>query len=429
MFKRIISLVLVLATCISLAACSSSITSNTVSNAASNTTSTASAPVKLQFWTDSLKPTFTDYINELIKKYEAQNTNVTIEWQDLPDDAIKNKLITAIASNSAPDVVDAGATNIGILAGKGALTALDQEATDEQRSIYIQSLFKSNTINGHLYAFPWYATPNIAIYNKELFAKAGLTSTPKTYDEMFSMAKTMKDKTGAYLLVPTKASDILMFNGISILNADKTKAAFNTPEAAALLQKFVDGCKAGYICKTDWNGWDKNLQMYSTSKLAMLNSGSQSIKRVKTEAANIYPKTAVSEPMIGSLGIAGAQVEGLCIPAKSKNVKEAIKFANFVANDENELAFCKQVSVFPTTIKAAQDPFFTSDTTTLEGQANAEAAKSIKISAQMTLGIDNGSAILKEVDNLYGAIISRGTPVKDALAQEEAKVNQMITKK
>ncbi len=438
MTKKVLAFVLALTTCFSMAACNSgtpaSVSSDAASdpaasNAASEVSSESAEPVTIQFWTDSLKPTFTDFITGLITKYQDQNKNVTVNWQDLPDDALQNKLVTAIASDTAPDVVDSGTTLMGIMAGKGALVALDEEASEEQRSVYLESLLKSNIVNDHLYAFPWYATPNVAIYNKDLFAKAGLTSTPKTYDELFEMSKVMKEKTGAYLLVPTKVSVILLYNNIPILTEDKTKAAFNTPEAEALLQKFVDGCKAGYINKTDWNGWDKNLQMYSTGNLAMLNTGSQSVKRIKDEAPNIYPITAVGESMLGSNGLTYAAVESLSIPVKSKNHEEAIKFASYVTNDENELAFCKLVSIFPTTKTAAADPFFTSDTTTLEGQASAQAAKVIATSAQLTLDIDQGSAILKEVDNLFGAIISRGTPVKQALAEEEAKVNQMLAQK
>ncbi len=385
----------------------------------------APEPVTLEFWSNNLLPTFQDYLQGLVDAYQAENPHVTINWQDIPQNALQEKLTTAIASNTAPDVVDVGATILGVMASKGALTKLNEEAPAELIDQYVPGILASDTIGGSLYGFPWYATPYVTLYNKELFDKAGI-SVPKNYEELFTGFKTMKDAAGAWLMVPTKVSHILYFNGITLLSEDRKSAAFNTPEAAALLNKFVDGVKEGYIYETDWNGWDANLQVYATGQLAMLNSGAQSIRRIKDEAPNVYALTEVAPPIVGSNGFANSQVESLVVPVTSKHHEEAIKFAAWVASAKNQVEFSKLVAVFPTTKDGVADPFFTSDTETLEGKALAMITESINISMQVALPINQSSAVLKEIDALYGRIFADGMSVEEALTETEANVNTML---
>ncbi len=60
----------------------------------------------IEFWTISLQPTFNDYFEKLIADFEGANPNVTINWKDYPKDTIQDKLLTSIASDNAPDVVN-----------------------------------------------------------------------------------------------------------------------------------------------------------------------------------------------------------------------------------------------------------------------------------------------------------------------------------
>lgn len=401
--------------------------------ACGNSSSTGKSPenqeTTIQFWTISLKPTFDDYINGMIASYEEENPGVKIVWEDYPGDVIQNKLITSIAGKTAPDVVNLHTNLVGVMAGKGALVNMEDSATQEQRDIYIETLYNSNKVNNGVYGFPWYVAPNIGIINKELFDKAGLSAPPKNYDEMFGMAKTMKEKTGAYLMIPTKIPEIFTFNGIEILNEDKTKAVFNTPEAEALLQRFADGIKDGYIYPTDWNVWDKMIQNFATSKIAMLNAGANSVKRIHDESPEVYKQITITPPMLGSSGTVAGNVQSLVVLKGSKHVDESIKFANYITNDKNQLEFAKLVAIFPTVKKAAADPFFQSDLESVEGQATAMSAQSLSVSIDLTLGTDKGPEIINELNNISSAIAASGKTPKQALDEAETKVNDILAGK
>ena len=51
----------------------------------------------LEFWTISLQPFFTDYVNGLVAAYQRANPGVQVKWVDVQMQAIEQKLLAAIA--------------------------------------------------------------------------------------------------------------------------------------------------------------------------------------------------------------------------------------------------------------------------------------------------------------------------------------------
>ena len=60
----------------------------------------------------------------------------------------------------------------------------------------------------------------------------------------------------------------------------------------------------------------------------------------------------------GELGQVPANSQALVVPKASRNIEIATDFALFVTNDHNQLEFCRQVAILPSTKKAALDPYF-----------------------------------------------------------------------
>lgn len=383
----------------------------------SSTTDEKSASGKetIEFWTISLQPTYTDFFQGLIKTYEKENPGIKIKWVDLPYDSIQEKLVTAIAGGSSPDVVNLNTAMALTLAGKNSLVDLNKEATQQQKSVYIESLWDSTKIGESAYAFPWYASPDIMFYNTDLFQKANITSVPTTYEEANKLAKQVKDATGAYLYTPPEYFNMLFENGVPILSDDKKSIAFDTNEAANLLTTFKSFTKDDVLPASNWGKWDDELKLFETGKLAIISSSGSSLSRIKDEAPDIYDKIAVAEPLTGSLGLSRNALMNLVVPQKSKHQKDAIKFAAWITNDENQLSFCKQVAIFPSTKKASSDPYFTQDTTTLEGQARAMSVRVSTTSSDYSLGVEGQNEIETDVNKAYEAAIVGNTDPKKAL--------------
>ena len=393
--------------------------------AAATDNQAAAEPVTIEFWTIDLKAAFGDFFNDMIAQYESENPGVTVNWTDVPYGDIQSKLVTSVAGGTAPDVVNLNTQFTLTLAGQGALVDLNKEATDEQKSIYISDLWDSARIGDSVYAFPWYASPDIMFYNQSLFDEAGM-EIPTTFDEALEEAEEFYNKTGAYLFMPDEFFNILFEEGIDVLNADKTAAAFNTQETVDLLSKYKEYTEKGVIPKTKWGDWDEMLKLFESGKLAIVSSSGSSLSRIKDEAPDIYETIGVSTPLTGKNGLSRNPLMNLVVPQASKNHEAAIAFANYVTNDANQLAFCKEVSIFPSTTAASEDSYFTSDTETLEGQASAMSAKASLTSKDFSLGIGDQSNIQTAVNKAYESAITNGDDIQAALDQAEADVNGIL---
>lgn len=426
--KKILAVILVMAMSLSVAACGKTPSSQSQASGASAATGTSGEKITLSFWTLALQPTFTEFLQGLIDQYETEHPNITIDWQDLPWDGIQDKFLTQTAGGNPPDVINIWSQLALTYAGKGALLDLEANATEEQKSIYLEAAYESARLDEGVYAFPWYATPNVTTYNKALFEKAGITEVPMTYDELFDIAEDFKAKTGANLLTPSTVFHMFFSYGIEMLSEDKKTATFNTPEALALVSRLKELGDAGAI-NTDsgsWDNWDNDRQLYANGKLGMIIGGPQTVTRLQDEAPAILETTGVLEAVLGPAKVSGEAIMNMVVSQASKHPKEAIDFANFITNDTNQLAFCHEVSIFPTTKKASTDPFFSSDMVSLQGQANHYASISAQNAIDMTLGIAKDDDVKREVDLIMDKMFASGMSPQEALDEAEKAVNAVL---
>lgn len=377
-----------------LAACSGS-------NSKTNDGEESQGPVTIEFWTISLSPTFDDYMNGRIKKFEEANSGITVDWKDLPYGSMESKLLTSIAGNKAPDVVNLNTAMALRLADKNALVDLKAEGTEEQLSIYFESLLHSAKIGDSIYAFPWYYGLGVLSLNKEIYEAAGLdvNHPPATWEEMKEHAIVIKEKTGKYGFVPIYNPPIDMFlRGVPIINEDKTKIVVNTPEALEWAKWNKDLYDSGIVPKesiTADAGYATD--KYQGGQIASLVTGSQFLNRIKTNAKEVYDKTVVAPiPTVSADGKVHGGLMNVVVPTMSKHHKEAILFANFITNDESQLEFAKTVNILPSTKEAAKDPFFT------EGGSDEPEDVARKITAtqtdkaiDFTLGVNREGEILE----------------------------------
>ena len=424
--KKILALILAIVLCLSLVACggpSSSVPAGSASQGGAS-----GEKITLSFWTLALQPTFPDYLQGLIDKYEAANPNITIDWQDLPWDGIQDKFLTQTAGGNPPDVVNIWSQLALTYAGKGALLDLEANATAEQKSIYLEAAYNSARLGESVYAFPWYATPNICVYNKDLLAAGGINEIPADFDSLLNAAIDFKKNTGATLFTPSTVFHMFFAYGIPMINEDATKATFNTPEALALVTKLKELGDAGAISTEpgSWDNWDGDRQLYANEMLGMVLGGPQTVSRLKDESPAILDKSGVAPMILGPANVSGEAIMNLVVSKASKHPQEAIAFANYITNDENQLAFCREVSIFPTTKIASEDPFFQSDMESLEGQANYYASLSAKTAVDMTLGIEKDDDVKRIIDNIMDKVFASGMTPQEAIDAAEAEVNALL---
>jgi putative chitobiose transport system substrate-binding protein len=324
-------------------------------------TPSPSASPEIEFWTMQLQPQFTAYFNKLIASFETENQGVKVRWVDVPWSAMESKILTAVSAKTAPDVVNLNPDFASQLASRNAWLNLDTKVPASVQQQYLPNIWKASTIDEKSFGIPWYLTTRVTIYNKDLLKQAGVSKPPATYAELAQVAQQIKDKTGKYAffvtLVPEDSGEVLesfVQMGVDLVDA-QGKAAFNTPKGKAAFQYWVDLYKKGLLPREVLTQGHRNaIELYQAGGTAILASGAEFLKTIEKNAPDIAKVSAAAPQITGETGKKNVAVMNLVIPRDTAKPDNALKFALFVTNTDNQLTFAKAANVLPSTIKAVE---------------------------------------------------------------------------
>ncbi|MBE9034610.1 ABC transporter substrate-binding protein [aff. Roholtiella sp. LEGE 12411] len=390
----------------------------------------ASGASTVEFWTMQLQPQFTNYFQNLITTFESQNSGIKVNWVDIPWAAMENKILTAVSANTPPDVVNLNPDFASQLAGRNAWLDLDAKIPNEVRSSYLPNIWKASTLNGRSFGIPWYLTTRLTIYNTDLLKQAGINNVPATYAELAQAAQQIKDKTGKYAFfvtfVPQDSGEVLesfVQMGVSLVDTEG-KAAFNSPQGKAAFQYWVDLYKKGLLPKEVLTqGHRHAIDLYQSGETVFLASGPEFLKTIANNAPKIAQASAIAPQLTGDTGKKNVAVMNIVIPRQTKNPDAAVKFALFLTNDENQLAFAKAANVLPSTVKALSDSYFKNvpATASTVEKARVITAQQLQQAEILTPTLKDFNKLQKAVyENLQAAMLGEKTvdkAVEDAAQQ------------
>ena len=326
----------------------------------------AAPQLRLEFWTISLQPSCTAYVRDLIGRYERSHPGVRVRWIDVQLQALDQKLLAAIAGGVPPDVVNLNTETTIRMAEAHALVDMDSAVPAAVRARYFPNVWASLRLGGRAYGIPWYVEPDVLAYNRALFRRAGLDPArpPATMDEFIRAAVTIKQRTGVYGFMPNvdtiRLLTLFQEEGLPVLSADRKRAVFDGPAHVALLARYVDLFKRDmFPADTLQRGYLGATERYAAGQLAMLVTGPEFLLRVRQDGPEAYRETLVAPAPLGRGRVLDLPTMDLAVPLASRHRPEAVEFALFVTNDENQLAFAHDIVTFPSTRAAAADPYFT----------------------------------------------------------------------
>jgi putative chitobiose transport system substrate-binding protein len=375
---------------------------------------------QLEFWTMQLQPKFNDYFKDAIATFETANPGIKVHWVDVPWSAMSGKIQAAMGAKTAPDVVNLNPDFAVQLAAKNAWLDLNPVLTKGENRDYLPSIWQAGTLDGKAFSFPWYLTTNVTIYNQELLTKAGVVKPPTTYQELAQAAKQIKEKTGKYAFfttfVPEDSNDVLesmVQMGVQLIDK-QGKAAFNTPAGRAAFQYWVDLYKQGLLPKeASTQGHQQGIQLYQAGETAMLSAGAPFIDTIAKNAPQIAKVSAVAPQITGQTGKKGVAVMNLVIPRTTKMPDAAVKFALFITNANNQLAFAQASDTLPSNLKAVADyktKLASNNDTSALAQGKLISAEQLSQSEILVPPLKNINALKKAIyENLQAATIGEKT--------------------
>ena len=405
--------------------------------------------VTLEFWTLSLKPDFTQYIEGRIDAFEGEHPGVEVVWVDVPFGTVERKLIASAAAGRAPDVVNLSDLMFARFASAGAFLALDGVLEIDPGAVYQEDALRIGRLGDGLYALPWYLTTQTMIVNTEVLARGGLSleTVGRTWDELAAQAGAFRDATAgdatpAYLFTQPLGQDsqipmMLLAEGMPPFREGedgRLRADLTRDEVVGFVERWVGLYRMGAMPReAATNGFEHLIEVYQSERVAVLNTGANFLGRVRDTARGVYDATAVAEPLTGSLGRAHIAVMPLSVSASTDEPELAAALAVFMTSPESQLEFCRLATILPSTPETRGDAYFAGATAEevargdeMIGEARAIVARAIDEAAAFTPSIEAWPAMRRVFEERIKGTLLDGRDVRATLAEIEAEWDRQI---
>ncbi|HKX06226.1 MAG TPA: sugar ABC transporter substrate-binding protein [Methylomirabilota bacterium] len=288
-------------------------------------------------------------MQRLTGDFTAKNPGVTLKWVTLEENVLRQRVTTDIATKGGQfDVLTIGTYEVPIWAKQGWLLPLEKLGAGYDVDDLIPPIRAGLTVNGKLYAAPFYGESSMIMYRKDLFEKAGLKMpAAPTWDFIADAAKKLTNKsTETYGIClrgkPGWGENMALLTAMANSFGarwfdEKWKPEFDGPEWKRTLTYYVDLMKAAGPPGASTNGFNENL--------ALFNAGKCGIWIDATVAASFVSNPKESK-VADKVGFALAPTAGLgkganwlwawtlAVPAGSKKADAAEKFISWATGKD-----------------------------------------------------------------------------------------------
>lgn len=344
---------------------------------------TSSTTNAVTFWyggdgNDAIKPIINDFTKE---------TGIKVKIQSIPWSQYNDKLLTAAASKSGPDLIDMGTTSVPNYVSSNSLLDITNEVkkdTNLQPNNFFKGNVQTTKISGRYYGVPWYTETRVLFYRKDLLQKIGYNEPPKTWNELYTVAKKLSERRGkdtyGFNIDPAESTYGFMLarqNGSTLLN-DKRETEFNQRpmvDAMTYLQKYVQN---GVAPKNDLK-LSIGESFGGNAPLPMFISGPWMVKSIQDDAGlkdNQWGVAELPKGRVNNMSVTGGG--DLAIFKYTKHRAKSLKLLKYLSKRENQIKYYKNSDSLPARKDAWTDR-------SLQGEKVQTIKKQLKSSKPMPL--------------------------------------------
>ena len=135
-------------------------------------------------------------MQKLTGDFTSKNPDIELEWVTLEENVLRQRVTTDIATKGGQyDIMTIGTYEVPIWGAKDWLVSLNDLPSSYDVDDLLPAIRGGLTVDGHLYAAPFYGESSMVMYRKDLMAKAGM-KMPKapSWDFIAKAAAAMTDK-------------------------------------------------------------------------------------------------------------------------------------------------------------------------------------------------------------------------------------------
>ncbi|RDG35086.1 ABC transporter substrate-binding protein [Streptomyces corynorhini] len=331
------------------------------------------SPRTLTYWASNQGPSIEadkKILTPELKKFEKE-TGIKVKLEVVPWADLLNRILAATSSGQGPDVLNIGNTWSASLQATGALLPWDEknfEAIGGRDRFVDSAVASAGASDQDPAAVPLYSLAYALYYNKKMFADAGISAPPATWDELVADGKKLS-RDGTWALGAEGANLSNNIHQVFVLakqhGADffdaSGKPTFTSDGAVAAVKQYVDFMAKDKIVAPGNAEYAQNqsLQDFSKGTTAMVlwqaAASTFASQGMKPDDWGVAP-VPVPAGAPGADKSTNSMVAGINIAVfkNTKNVDGAKKFVKFMTSDKEQILLNKTFGAIPP-VKAAQE--------------------------------------------------------------------------
>ncbi|MFD9424573.1 MULTISPECIES: extracellular solute-binding protein [unclassified Streptomyces] len=311
------------------------------------------------WWDTSTVGSEDKVFKKLAEGFEKEHPKVDVKYVNVPFGEAQNKFKNAAqAGAGAPDVIRSEVAWTPEFADLGYLAPLDGTSALKNQDDFLKQAAASTKYKDKTYAVPQVIDSMGVFYNKKIFKEAGV-DVPTTIDDLKTVSKKIKDKTGKTGLY-LRGDDAYWFlsflygEGGDLVDAGNKSVTVDQPEGVKAFKVVEDLVESG-AAKTDaTDGWENMQSSFKDGKVAMMINGPWAV--ADTLAGNEFKDK-------DNLGIApvpaGSAAQGapqgghnLAVYAGSKNLDASYAFVEYMTSVQSQATTAGELNLLPTRTSA-----------------------------------------------------------------------------
>ena len=285
----------------------------------------------------------------LMSDFYAKHPDIKVNWVTLEENVLRQKVTTDIATKGGQyDVMTIGTYEVPIWGKQGWLESLNDLPASWDIDDLLPAIRGGLTVDGKLYAAPFYGESSMVMYRTDLMKKAGLTmADAPTWTDIAKAADAMTDKAaGIYgICLRGKAG---WGENMAFLTAtansfgakwfdEKWQPQFNGDAWKKTINFYVDLMKKDGPPGASNNGFNENLALFQQGKCGMWIDATVAASFVSDpKASKVADSVGYALAPDNGLGKRGNWLWAwsLAIPAGTKHADAAKTFVDWATSKD-----------------------------------------------------------------------------------------------
>ncbi|SMQ72181.1 sorbitol-binding protein /mannitol-binding protein [Devosia lucknowensis] len=387
----------------------------------------------------------------------TEETGIELNWVVLEENTLRQNVTTDIATNGGQyDIMTIGTYEAPIWAKQGWLKPLDGLAADADYDVddLLPAIRGGLSLDGKLYAAPFYGESSFIMYRTDLMEKAGLEMPDApTWEFIGEAARAMTDRANdingiclrgkagwgenmAFLTAMSNSFGARWFD-------ENWQPQFNTPQWKETLDTYLSLMADAGPAGASSNGFNENLTLFQQGKCGMWIDATVAASFVTNpNDSTVADKVGFAQAPDNGLGKRGNWLWAwsLAIPASSQNAEAAEQFIGW-ATDKAYLELVAEqdgwanvppgtrTSLYENADYQAAAPFAAMTLASINSaDPNNPTVDPVPYTGVQFVAIPEFAGIGTNVGQLFSAALAGQMSADDALAQAQDATTRDMTR-